>query len=408
MEEIFKNTNIENETYRNLLKNQLEAEDKEYLNSKERENQGWRVHSKYKRMFITEFGKVIVHLTRYWKWNETKTRKITKIFSNDFLEKNKNVNIVVSLKEKICSLYTDKKSSKEISKYFGSNFSKWTVFNSFKVALKNKEELEQKEDKFSHYKELAKDKNIIHIDIDDTFHKEKYKNKKKKTIYRTVVLHLGFNNKKERKMIGKVAILEIKRIDEKKKTIKEWSDLIKTKIKEIYGKEFKEINVYGDGARWIKNLAKELNANYFLDYYHLKAKGFKVLGYTKTRNKANKEVFKDYEFQINSKVIDIYDRYVDKFELHKCYLFLIKLIVKLNNVLTEEKRKEMNSLISYIKNNINSLKNTHISYIGSHTETWMNHLIKKKIKKEFSIYNITTIKKILILNEDKNTKYIFC
>ncbi|WP_429978773.1 UPF0236 family transposase-like protein, partial [Mycoplasmopsis bovis] len=55
----------------------------------------------------------------------------------------------------------------------------------------------------------------------------------------------------------------------------------------------KEIIVNGDGARWIKHLANELNASYSLDLFHIKKAINDTVGANKFASKENKIYFKN-------------------------------------------------------------------------------------------------------------------
>ena len=66
------------------------------------------------------------------------------------------------------------------------------------------------------------------------------------------------------------------------------SMLIKQKIIENYGRLKFDLQVIGDGARWIKGISKLINASYILDKFHLEKLPFIAFGYGKYNTKNNK------------------------------------------------------------------------------------------------------------------------
>ncbi|MEA4162630.1 Mbov_0401 family ICE element transposase-like protein [Mycoplasma sp. 4404] len=382
----------------NLLKKNIERADFEYKISSERKQNKWFVHSKVRRKLITEFGILEVFITKYYKFVNGK--KIVSQFENDYLRENKRQRVSIQLKEKIVNQYLREFSAKNIVEYFKNTFSKGSVFLTIKK-LRN-------QIKPVIHKELAKDKEVVYINADDSFLKTRIQ---KRTIetqnIRSIMLHLGKDENS--KILGKHSILEITPAIGKKnakKDMKSWSIYIKDKIKEVYGKDNMKILVSGDGAKWIKSLAQHLNADYIIDHYHLMKKGYETLFCNTKTYKRNLDELRPIEKILNINFYKTYKQYTDKFELDKS-LELVKQIQKYNHLLSERKQKELRSLAIYLKNNSIATNKDNKYYIGSHAETWISHVVKRYTTRKFTIFSIDTLKKIWLFNSNENLSFGF-
>lgn len=112
------------------------------------------------------------------------------------------------------------------------------------------------------------DNETIYINLDDCFMNF---NKKNKTTYkfRMISFNTGLNKTYEKKptLVNKrIAVIinkiGVKDIEEK------YVDFIWEKLNQYYNFENAKIVIGGDGALWIKNIAKWFGANYVLDRWH--------------------------------------------------------------------------------------------------------------------------------------------
>ncbi|MGY6172633.1 Mbov_0401 family ICE element transposase-like protein [Candidatus Mycoplasma pogonae] len=382
-----------------FLKNKIEHKDYLYRNSIERKQSGWKIHCYITRKLITEFGILEVKITKYYIKDGSKTK--TKLFDNhELLKNNKYQRIDKTFKSDIKKLYLTGLSSYKITKYYGNFFSARSVINFVKNENFNNEKID--------YLELAKDRKYVYLEADDGFHRERDSNKKViKNRLRMLVLHLGFDSDTN-KIIGKTVIVEkFASNKNNSKNNQQWADFLTAKIEDIYGKKL-EIIVIGDGARWIKSIAKKLNAKYILDHFHMVQKGMKTLGYTLTKYRKNQKIFSYLESKLNQKIYHIYKQLINNFDIQGAIDLLAKLI-KNDYKLNKSKITEIIKLKKYLMNNLvpKSVYEYENGYIGSHTETFMNHHLKSQIKRRFATFNYETIKKLMIFNQTDNLKYLF-
>ena len=178
-----------------------------------------------------------------------------------------------------------------------------------------------------------------------------------------------FDNYKKRKKLenrllysfGNINKEEI--LDNLKKIIKQYDNV-------------KEIRIIGDGARWIKTLARELDAKFYLDKFHFK----------KTINDLFKKKFKDKKLKAIEFINNID---LKTFELKEK---LFELVV--NDETGEIKRTDI-SRIKYLVNNrsfyLSSIKDKAIGII----EAIHAHFIAKFFKRQRRGFCAEIIQKIL-------------
>jgi len=79
-----------------------------------------------------------------------------------------------------------------------------------------------------------------------------------------------------------------------------------------------------------------------------------------------------------------------------------------NLSISNKKINEIFSFIKYVKNNRRGIENyQNKDYIGSRTELFVSHLIKKKTTKKFSFFSLKSFKNILKNTENENLHFIF-
>ena len=100
----------------------------------------------------------------------------------------------------------------------------------------------------------------LYIEVDDSYHYLKNSVSAEKVRNRMVAIHAGKD--KNRVIIGKTILLESKILSQNHLNNYEMSMLIKQKIIENYGRQKFDLQVIGDGVRWIKGISKLINASY--------------------------------------------------------------------------------------------------------------------------------------------------
>ena len=89
----------------NTLKFSIENADEDYYKSSLRKQENWKMHSHFQRKLILENGVLILNLRRYWKFDENHKRIYKSIDYQSFLTKNQNLNVDVSLQQRILASY---------------------------------------------------------------------------------------------------------------------------------------------------------------------------------------------------------------------------------------------------------------------------------------------------------------
>lgn len=385
------------------LKNTIEKLDEEFRNSKERKLNNWII-SRYKyRLFKTIYGNIIIKITMYKYKKDGKWKTV--LFENEYLKKMKNCNIDKELIEEILN-YKGYLSYRKIANLYPEKvISLATISNIFsKFKPKN------------NYQQITKNNQItadnkVYIEMDDAYFHYKINNKKATEKTRLMVLHNGKNEKNE--IINKTIIHEIKSKNNYLNS-EQLALSIKKIANEIYGENLKFI-VIGDGARYIKTIAKKLNAVFILDTFHCMKKLFFTIGYNQNNTK-NKAIFRHFKGPTNQ---TFYLMIRDLILNNQVNLAISKLknivqllkkikIKKVNRHKINNKIEEIIHLIKYLKSNYLGLQHFNKSFnIGSRTEAFVSHTLKKIIKKKFSLYSLATIKNLLFLNNAKaNQNYI--
>ncbi|WP_025755291.1 hypothetical protein [Mycoplasmopsis cricetuli] len=205
---------------------------------------------------------------------------------------------------------------------------------------------------------LTKNK-IIYLEIDDTYSNLITKNgKNKKHCSRTLMLHLGKD--KNNNLIHKTLILSISETNKKKLEISKLTKKISKIIYKIYENNYSKIVIYGNGARFIKSIAKTLNATYILNKFHIKKYVFSLVGFSKSNTK-NKKFFKSFLDQNNKTLEKTVLNLIYQNEYKKDLILLENIFNKLNNHpeinFPKSKFKELKLFKKYLLNNKIALTN---------------------------------------------------
>lgn len=392
--------------YRKILeniKNIIEKEDRKFRKSKQRKLNNWIISRYKRRMLKTIFGIIWVKITMY-KYKENGKWK-TVMFENEYLKTMKNCNLDKALLNEILQLkgnFTYKNITKLYPKNTISLASISNIFSKFKPKNDYR--------KFDDQSQKGNVKNV-YIEIDDAFFNCKINNKKVNKRVRMIVMHSGKNNKNQ--VMNKTIIHEIKDknnyLDNQKLTLK-----IQKIAREIYGPDLNLI-VIGDGAKYMKTLASSLGATFILDKFHLIKNLFSVIGYNQN-NTRNKAIFHYFQVSNNQTFYSKIKELIENNQWNLAVVELENVIDKLKKITCQliskekidKKIEEILSLIKYIKSNHLGLEHFNKKFnIGSRTEAFVSHTIKKIIKKKFSLYSLATIKNLLFLaNKNDKQNYI--
>ncbi|WP_434337202.1 Mbov_0401 family ICE element transposase-like protein [Mesomycoplasma conjunctivae] len=360
-------------------------------------------HGQIKRKIITDYGAIWVYVYRYYKWvakidnyGEVNGRK-KDVFYSDFFTNlvSKGKNIVNNLKEKVVQLSLEVKQTESIARLLGKVISASSI-NLILRELEINSNLTVQD-----FSSLAKDQDTIYMAVDDAFNKVRYGTKTPiSTCTRMMVLYLLDDKKK---IVGKTNILEIKKIREIKNKPTVLAQIVLKTIQNVYKKKLK-IVIFGDGAKWIKNLAKSLNAKYILDKYHLVKKASDLVSF-KNNNSLNKKLF-----SINNqpKIYWILKDLLEKQSLFEVIFFMQSIQKNLkefwkNNLYDStrilKKINEIGKFIHYVKFNYEAIQNVYSNLnTGSNTESLMAHLIKKNTKFKRVIFSEKRFKNNLVIH----------
>lgn len=235
---------------------------------------------------------------------------------------------------------------------------------------------------------------FIYIDVDDTYGYLKINNKRHK--FKFKVLHIyqdyekgvGFKNEIKAVFLNEVHL-------DSEKSMKQTINEIKVILNQYYGdlSNF-ELVVSGDGARYIKTIAINLESKLGLDKYH----AYKRLHDTLKTSNLKK-------FHLSSDVLSSAKFAENNFANEGIQLLKEGKVDELNKQLVDFKNnyginsKELNSSISYFKNNKNGIKIwNNPNYFGTYTETFVQQLVKKYFGDVGKCYSLNTFMNILKAN----------
>ncbi|WP_337903428.1 Mbov_0401 family ICE element transposase-like protein [Mesomycoplasma ovipneumoniae] len=386
----------------NNLIEKIKAEDQKFLEKvKQTHDQGF--HSRIKRKLKTEYGKIEVEVNRYWKKvsigdenGEVIDRK-RKVFYCDTFSNlvKKGKTITNSLIKKIINFCYEVKYGSGISRMFG----KVVSVSSVNLILKRL----NVDNEIYNFKTLASNQNYINLAVDDSFHRIVENKKNYKVKNRMLVLYLG---KKNGKVYGKTNILEVRKVNSAGFSIEQLAQIVKDVLSEVYKKNLKII-VYGDGAKWIKNLSKKLDGIYILDKFHL-IKKLSDLVSLKNNNSLNRFLFEQKFPKLYQKLLD----YFEQNQSDKVVLELRQIIKYLQTVLgkypllfskIKQKIEEAGQFLRYVISNLEAI-NQLFSFktASSYTESFVASLIKFNTKIKYSTFSFDRYFNNLSLHHQKN------
>ncbi len=307
----------------------------------------------------------------------------------------KGKTITNSLIKKIINFCYEVKYGSSISRMFG----KVVSVSSVNLILKRL----NVDNEIYNFKTLASNQNYINLAVDDSFHRVVENKKTYKVKNRMLVLYLG---KKDGKVYGKTNILEVRKINSAGFSIEQLAQIVKDIISEVYNKNLKII-VYGDGAKWIRNLSKTLDAIYILDKFHL-LKKLSDLVSLKNNNSLNRFLFEQKFPKLYQRLLNFFEQnQSDKVvsELRQIIKYLQAILEKHHLLFTKIRQKieEAGQFLRYVISNLEAI-NELFSFktASSYTESFVANLIKFNTKIKYSTFSLDRYFNNLSLHHQKN------
>ncbi|WP_029513858.1 Mbov_0401 family ICE element transposase-like protein [Mycoplasmopsis primatum] len=358
----------------------IELHEKQFFESVERMQEGWRVRDTVNRTLTTHNGTFTVKVRRYYRVKDGKVEYFN-ILNKLYADAEFN-NITGEVKQKIVDTYLSGISYRQIAKMFNVSYS--TVL----VAVRKHFEKTIEASRLVDYSAEASKHKYLYVAMDDTYFKcRENKNDIIKTKARMVNFFLLDENKKP---ICKNHLIYISRTNKQVNVM----DDIKWIIKKYYGSNI-SIIFTGDGAKWIVKTAKDLDAKFILCRYHIKSKLNNTLNNSNKLNLALKKI----NILLNLNLRKTIWKLINEGE----YTKFLDLVENNWDIISKHidmaKRAQLKDFILYIEHNlINLQKNTMDQeyYYNNIAETYVSHLVKKRIKKPFTICSVkTNIQKIV-------------
>ncbi|ENY69148.1 Hypothetical protein MAU_1900 [Metamycoplasma auris 15026] len=371
-----------------LLKEQIEQADLDFKQSKERKELHLTVHSKVTRKIATTNGVVVVLLTKYIRKIKGEPNRIY-IFDKHTLLQNKRQLVSSSFYNSIINDFLNGYSYRANAKKHNVSLGNiWRIIKSSEV---NKNSLIDYKEKLENNKQ-----NIVYISLDDAYHRFYVsKNNVRKIKFKLIIFYMLTPS---RKMINKNHFIILRDdLDNINYPISALVEKIKSIVSYCYGDNIKLV-VTGDGATWIKNLAVRLKADYILCRFHLKQK----LGVIFNNSKELKNMLDKYYQDSGIRL----DKVINRFLFNKNYEELIKFLEQglsqLKDYLNLSRWNHLVDFLKYIKRNLKGLVDVPMDsslYFGNVAESFVSHLIKKKIKRNWTIYGVHSIMVLLLKNQ---------
>lgn len=336
----------------------------------------YKIHDKKQLILRTISGKFKIWITRYYFFENGKRR--IKTIDDQHKEIKNSFYILQLLRNKINS----NESYLDIAKSINFAYSPTWIYS--KIASYNKETSLKNNSKFT------SKSNKIYLEIDDCYQKIRAENGQI-SMYRNrlLVLHQGKENKK---IVNKTIILETKKTNIKGLNIEKLASKIRSIISQNYGLKSPEIVLISDGARWMKRLGKRLKATHILDFWHVSHRLIKAIGYGWYKTK-NAQIFQFFEQEIGENFYQFIKKLVKNRAISEAIKWLILIKNKVKNLVSKTKINEIMSLIKYLIYNQKLLNNYQNDLnLGSRTEAFISHFVKKKPVKKFSIYGMDRFK----------------
>ncbi|MBN4089695.1 Mbov_0401 family ICE element transposase-like protein [Mycoplasma enhydrae] len=374
----------------NHLKEELIKEDEMFFWGPKRKKEGWKVKDWIIRRLKHLEGEINVKIRRYYRKIENRIEYYN-VFNTKFRDE-KRKSITLSLKESAYKFFLKGLSYRAIADCFSISHS--TIFNYVKANQQNT----LKNMQFMNYSQIAKTKKTIYISVDDTYFKIK-ENK-------------CHTSKQKARMINFFLLDENKKPIAKNHLIMMSKPLINTSIsslakkilaiiKNFYSSNLRII-ITGDGAKWIRTLAKLLDAKQILCKFHLAQKLRVIFNNSKELRMSLNNLKNVLHINLRTYIYDC----IKNHNYLKIYAFVAKNWNEIYHFLDHNRCKLLYDFAKYIKLNLAGLeeiKNDDYLYYGNIAESYVSHLVKSKIKRHFAIYSLNTVIQ-KIIGPTKNQK----
>ncbi|MGL5268448.1 MAG: Mbov_0401 family ICE element transposase-like protein [Spiroplasma sp.] len=362
-----------------FFKSEIQAKDNEIFKSDWRKNKGYVPHSILPRTIITKYGHIRYQrrLYKYWD-NDINRWKYVFLVDKEF-DVSKKQRIHGSFKKEIIKkIGTGKRYQDILDEFKNSNISKVSIHKIFKNADIKKNLIE---------KIKLNDGQKLYMNIDDCF-VGNYK-------IRPISFSTGIENGK---LKDKRISFELKNVNELNKSYylnrKKLVSWIYQELDNYYDNwQNADLIVAGDGASWIKTIARNLKAKQILSRFHF---------ITYSRNSfliINNNNYKYIDYQSYQ---DFW-KAINNFNLKRALLVLENYKNKLENTkIFPGKLRKTKVFIQYIKNNWEAFKNYSQSWnIGCSAESVVFHLVKQVTRTKnfnFNILNNMLIARTNLIN----------
>lgn len=324
------------------------------------------------------FGDILIKASRFRYYDKKEKKFKTTTLLNKVIGLKKNQTIILSVKIAIWKEMDSAKRQRDIKDMYPKlNISNMLITNINKevnFAKLFKEQLKTKTEK------IKVQTPYLYAGVDDSFSNlTKYK-KIKKHMFRTSYFHTGYDEIKSTKsknvLRDKKIFIVMKSVKNKYYLIKKFKKEFLNFLNQNYNIENCKLTLAGDGAKWIKKFADEIDAIFILDQFHLMKELKTIFPYRRkkfTKNltdneKIRKEIYWDMNKLFKSGDPDGAIKYLKK---------LIKVKNTKQHPFLKDKKEKIKKFIKYIKKNSDGIKVYKEDwYMGSCTEPQISHNVK--------------------------------
>ena len=358
----------------------------------------WKIFRRITREYITIGGVFTLNLTMYeYRDKSNKLIRFT-YYHDDFFKEFNHSKYQLDIVKLSTMLYLENKNppaflmhiwpSKQMIQHFIKKYKidkEIEQLNAFRI-----NEIRQ---------ELQQEKhNNLFVEMDDLFIKIQDKKSNEKLRIREAIFH----TKNDNKLSNVLCLFFTKKCNEK---ITENNDLnyVISNIKKqlnILNSSNKNLILNGDGASWMRQVSKEIKANFSLDLFHIKHKINNTFGFSKFAPKEIKKYYKNwYSKYYKYRWKDLFDFAIQKGNNFNVFLEIMEQfkIESKKQKLPKNLKLLANNFFRYIIKNAEGIFNNNINF-SSHTEHFVCHSFKSNVSKRYSIFSLKSVKIKVIYN----------
>ena len=240
----------------------------------------------------------------------------------------------------------------------------------------------------------------VYIDVDDSFGTVKVGDKGYKFKFKLLHFYQDYkdvDNTGKKRFINDLKVILINKCY--MNSFLNFSSTMK-EIKKILTKYYGDISKYnlfvsGDGARYIKTIADNLNAKMSIDKWHLIKRIYTIFNASNISKYDwfyhDKKEFKSIKKQYRSKIIKL----IKESKIPQA----IALLTEFKNKFDFFKTKDINNLILYLKRNKSAIEIwNNKNYFGTYTETYVQQLVKSYFGNYGKCYSLNNFMNLLSAN----------